>query len=231
MSRDTDDEPPDPEVPRRPYTLFVRAQLSHSGLPLMPTLAEAPETDVRPRSPIFGTDRFFFAGFGNDFRAFEDALTGDPTVKMSSLVSEFADRRVYRTDLTDRGRKQLSVFDAADAYVHAARGTHDGWIVRMELPDRDALVDFVRECRGADVELNLQRITDTDGVECHHDYGLNSEQERILRTAYQTGYFEVPRKVSQTDLAESFDLSTSAVSQNLRRATAELVSNTLLPFR
>jgi len=125
----------------------------------------------------------------------------------------------------------LAPLDAADAYVHSARGTHDGWLVRMELPDRDALVRFVRECRASGAELNVQRITDTDGVECHHDYGLSSEQERILRAAFENGYFEVPRKVSQTDLAESFDLSTSAVSQHLRRATAELVGNTLLPRR
>lgn len=231
MSRHADDEIPDSEVPCRPYTLFVRARLSHPELPLVPALTAASETTVRPESPVLGTDRFFFTGHGGDHAAFEDALADDPTVAASSLVTEFADRRVYRADLTDCGRERLSPFAAADAYVHAARGTHDGWTIRMELPDRDAFVDFSRTCRAADVDLSLREMRDTGGVESYHDFGLSPEQERIIRTAYETGYFEVPRQVSQTDLAGSFDLSTSAVSQHLRRATAELVGNTLLPQR
>ena len=234
---DSDDESRDsatqerrsPNLPRRPYTVFVRAQLSHPDLPLVPALDEAPEMCVRPRSTILGTGRLFVVGIGGDHAAFEDGLVDDATVAEPSLVGEYADRRVYRVNIADCGRELLSPLESADAYVHDASGTRDGWTVRMELPDREALVGFVRECRAAGVELNIRRITDTDAVDRHHDYGLNIEQGRILRLAYEAGYFDVPRKVSQTDLAESLDLSTSAVSQHLRRATAELVGNTLLP--
>lgn len=231
MSRDRDDDSPASDVPRRPYTLLVRARLSHPDLPLAPALADASQMCVRPRSTILGTDRFFVAGFGDDLVSFEDALADDPTVAEPSLIGEFADRRVYRIGLTNRSREKLSPLDAAEAYIHDASGTHDGWTVRMEMPNRDALVKLVRKCRDGDIDLNVRRIEDTGGVEQHHNYGLTSEQERILRVAYETGYFEVPRKNSQTDLAQSFDLSTSAVSQHLRRATAELVGNTLLPRR
>ncbi|UPV76838.1 helix-turn-helix domain-containing protein (plasmid) [Halorussus limi] len=228
---DESDDSKDVGVPRRPYTLFVRARLSHPELPFAPALADAPGTTVRPRSAMLDADRFFVAGVGDSLDAFEAGLAADPTVADPAVVSESGDRRIYRSDLTDRGRERLAPLEAAAAFVHDASGTDEGWTVRMELPDRDALVRFVEACRAADVDVDLQRITDTGGVERHHAYGLSADQERILRTAYETGYYDVPRKVSQSDLAESFGLSTSAVSQHLRRATAELVGSALLPRR
>ncbi|WP_435181155.1 helix-turn-helix domain-containing protein [Halorussus sp. AFM4] len=228
--RDSDaDRRRDPNLPHRPYAIFVRAQLSHPDLPLVPALGDAPEMRVRPRSALPGTARLFVVGTGGDHASFEAGLVDDPTVVDPSLVGERADRRVYRVDVADRAREPLSLLASADAYVHDASGTRDGWTVRMELPDREALVGFVRECRAADVDLTIRRITDTEGLDRRHDYGLSADQGRLLRLAYEAGYFDVPRRVSQTDLAESLDLSTSAVSQRLRRATAELVANALLP--
>ncbi|WP_135855426.1 helix-turn-helix domain-containing protein [Halorussus salinus] len=231
MSRDEDDESNCADVPRRPYSLFVRAELAHSELPLSPALARSPGTTARPRSAILDGDRFFVAGLGDRLDAFEEGLAADPTVADPVVVSEFEDRRLYRVRVTAAGRERLDPLESAAAFVHDASGTRDGWTVRMELEDRDALVGFVRNCRAVGIDLDVRRITDTEGVERHHSYGLSAEQERILRTAYERGYYDVPRRVSQTDLADSFGLSTSAVSQHLRRATAELVGNALLPRR
>lgn len=219
------------DVPRRPYSLFVRAELSHPELPLSPALAHSPPTTVRPRSAILDGDQFFVAGLGDRLDAFEEGLAADSTVADPVVINEFEDRRLYRGRLTAAGRKRLEPLESAAAFVHDASGTHDGWTVRMELEDRQALVRFVRDCRAVGIDFDVQRITDTEGVERHHNYGLSSEQERILRTAYERGYYDVPRNVSQTDLADSFGLSTSAVSQHLRRATAELVGNALLSRR
>lgn len=228
MSREHDESADD--VPSRPYALTARVSLSHPDLPLMPTLDAAPRVRVRPRSSLPGSDRFFFAGVGDDLAAFEAALATDPTVAEPLLVGEHEDRRVYRGTLTERGRAGLRPFDASEAYVRAAEGTRDEWTVRLSLPGRDALVRFARGCREAGLELEIERIGETVG-ETPRRFGLGPEQERILRLAYEAGYFEVPRGVSQTELADSLDLSTSAVSQHLRRATAELVANTLLARR
>lgn len=228
MSRDHDESVGD--VPSRPYSLSARVSLSHPDLPLMPTLDAAPRIRVRPQSLLPGSDRFFFTGFGDDLAAFEDGLAADPTVAEPLLIGEHEDGRVYRGELTERSRVGLRPFDASEAYVRAAKGTRDEWTVRLSLPGRDALVRFTRGCREAGLELEIERIGET-GDETSHRFGLGAEQERILRLAYEAGYFEVPRGVSQTELANSLDLSTSAVSQHLRRATAELVANTLLSRR
>lgn len=47
-------------------------------------------------------------------------------------------------------------------------------------------------------------------------------------TALRNGYFQVPRDCTQRELAAELDIRSSAASETLRRATAELVANSLL---
>src|SRR6056297_1523632 len=92
------------DVPRRPYSLFVRAELTHSELPLSPALGRSPGTTARPRSAILDGDRFFVAGLGDRLDAFEEGLAADRTVADPVVVSEFEDRRLYRVRVTAAGR-------------------------------------------------------------------------------------------------------------------------------
>jgi predicted DNA binding protein len=50
----------------------------------------------------------------------------------------------------------------------------------------------------------------------------------MLLAAYKAGYYDDQRRVSQRDLAETFDISPRAVSKRLRRGTRNLISATLV---
>ncbi|AFK19560.2 helix-turn-helix domain-containing protein [Haloferax mediterranei ATCC 33500] len=52
---------------------------------------------------------------------------------------------------------------------------------------------------------------------------LPEEQLAILETAYNRGYFEVPREASATDIAEEFDIAQSTMSERLRTAERNLL--------
>ena len=54
------------------------------------------------------------------------------------------------------------------------------------------------------------------------DDSLTDRQKDILQTAYKLGYFESPRPVSSTDLADSFDIAQPTMSRLLRMAEANL---------
>ncbi len=58
-------------------------------------------------------------------------------------------------------------------------------------------------------------------------YFLTDNQREILLLAYEAGYFDVPRDITQDDLAERLDVTDSAVSQQLRRAISMLIAATL----
>ena len=46
---------------------------------------------------------------------------------------------------------------------------------------------------------------------------LTPRQEEILKVAYESGYYEIPRKISLSQLAARIGISASALSENLRR--------------
>ncbi len=51
---------------------------------------------------------------------------------------------------------------------------------------------------------------------------LSDDQLEILETAYNRGYFSVPREISETELADELDLAQSTVSERLRTAERAL---------
>lgn len=57
---------------------------------------------------------------------------------------------------------------------------------------------------------------------------LSPQQRDALLTAYRQGYFEVPRRTTLSELADTVEISDSALSQRLRRGTGALVEQTLL---
>ncbi len=57
--------------------------------------------------------------------------------------------------------------------------------------------------------------------------GLTEEQKQLLCMAFERGYYEIPRRISQNELAHKLDISTSAISQRLRRDTEQLIGSTL----
>jgi len=55
--------------------------------------------------------------------------------------------------------------------------------------------------------------------------GLSRTERDTLRAAVTGGYFETPRDATLSTLAEEFDISKMAVSQNLRRGQRKLLGN------
>ena len=102
----------------------------------------------------------------------------------------------------------------------------EGWLLNLQLPDREALTELAARWREDGISFQLKRITRTrsrnrDG----HCAELTAEQYELLWTAYRSGYFDVPRGASQTDLAAELGVSTSGFSQRIRRALDALLDS------
>lgn len=209
--------------------IIAEVRLDHEDLFLRPTLRRSPEITVEPEywTTLGGDERvLFLTAYGPAFDEFETALEVDPTVTDPVLVDRYPSRRVYRVRLADRA----ITFDAKTAEVGGrildTSSSRDGWIVQLRFPGREALVEFNEYCRSRDItfQVNHLRMSDDgeDGV-----VGLTPKQQELLTVAYEEGYFDVPRGISQNELAERLDVSKSAISQRLRRAIAELCGSSL----
>ena len=56
---------------------------------------------------------------------------------------------------------------------------------------------------------------------------LTKKQKKILKQAYNLGYFEIPRKLSLTNFAKKLKISPSALSETIRRINRKLAQNFL----
>lgn len=78
----------------------------------------------------------------------------------------------------------------------------------------------------AGVSVLLQRIADYDGPSTVLD-GLTDRQREILRTAFDMGYFDVPKAASTADVADELGLDASTVAEHVQRAERNLLAAVL----
>ncbi|RZH66958.1 helix-turn-helix domain-containing protein [Natrinema altunense] len=209
--------------------IVAQLRLDHAALFLRPTLRNAPDVTVKPEywttiEP--GRTVVFVTVYGREFDPFETALAADPTVADPVLVDRYPDSRVYRVTRTDRAVTVTAETAALGGRLLDLSSSRDGWLVQLRFPDRERLVAFNDYCREHDISVTVDhlRVSDdeSDGV-----VALTDKQQALLTVAHEEGYFDVPRGISQDELAERLDVSKSAVSQRLRRAIGELCAATL----
>jgi len=91
---------------------------------------------------------------------------------------------------------------------------------------QDAIAETIEEYERAGVDVSLETLRDyeyTPGPIA----SLTERQQEVLATAYEAGYFEVPRQTTTEDLAETLAVDSSTVSEHLVRAQRNLLSGLL----
>ena len=97
---------------------------------------------------------------------------------------------------------------------------HVGAVVGQEV------LHGVLEAAGEAVGVKLERISplgDDGDVSVETRWNLTPGQAAALETAYEMGYFEVPKRVTSAEVAAELDISKSAFLERLRRGQARLL--------
>lgn len=105
-----------------------------------------------------------------------------------------------------------------------------------ELGEKDATMSLVgsqetisstiREYEDAGVAPDLRKLGPYDG-RSHPLDELTDRQREVIRTAFDTGYYEVPREASTEDVAAELDLDPSTVAEHLQRAERNVLRQLL----
>lgn len=210
-----------------PRTLFAEIYVSHERLVLVPTITSTTDVTIQMEgTPMTESTFLFVSVVGSDFTSFERSLETDATVREATLFSAAADQRVYRIrpdpdvlpflpTATDIGVRPLDV-----------KSGNDGWVVRIQMLSRESLIELRKACLEFGTTFRVRQLYDADPNTETDSARLTEHQRDTVLTAYQSGYYNVPRGISQGELAEKLDVSTSAISQQLRRATGQLIAST-----
>ena len=203
------------------------------GGPLLhEALSRSPGTVISGEEQYISTDeiRVLFWATGDDLETFDAALETDPTITDPRVLAETDRGRLYRVALTDEtsAATTLTTWRDLDLVLLDSTGTRDGWELRFRVPDRDALARYRRVLEDRELPFRVNALYRADEASSTPQAHLTDGQYDALVTAYESGYFDVPRTASQADLAASLQITPQAVSERLRRATAALVRSTLL---
>lgn len=165
-----------------------------------------------------------------DLTTFEEGLAADSTVANAAQLAETETRSLYRVTCTDYGESLVTfpMWSKLDISFLDATATHEGWDVRLRMPDRDALQKYREICEERDLRFRLKSIYEERETATTADAQLTKVQREALITAHELGYFAVPRQASLADVAARFEISSQAVSERIRRGTATLIQTSIL---
>ncbi|MHB9288476.1 helix-turn-helix domain-containing protein [Halobacteriales archaeon Cl-PHB] len=161
-----------------------------------------------------------------DPTAFEAAMDADPTVTELERYAEFETEVLFRFRVSEATEVVLYPLWVELGADYLELHWSDGWWhARKRFPDREAVATYRERCEELGVEFELERVyTDERSTATGP---LSDEQREALLTAYEAGYFAVPRQASMADVAEELGVSSQAVSERLRRAHQALVDHHL----
>ncbi|MFW6003185.1 MAG: helix-turn-helix domain-containing protein [Halanaeroarchaeum sp.] len=163
------------------------------------------------------------------------ALRDHENLNDYQLFSKHDGTAIIRTVIEETNA--MSTISAHDGYITGPFHIEDGrerWQVGFdsERTADEAIValekgnEFVIEGRS---ELELDQLFDlithssaaTTLLDAVRD--LSEVEERTITAAADAGYFESPREATLSTLADEFDVSTAAVSKNMRRGEKKLL--------
>lgn len=133
---------------------------------------------------------------------------------------------VYRVQWTaDDGHPFASV-DSDNVTILGGISRNGTWRLTMQFDSGESLESFRRRVTEDDGGWQIHRVlwsTDTVSV----IERLTPVQRETLETAVARGYFDIPRGISTTELADELGVTTNAVSERLRRAEREVFDSML----
>jgi len=211
--------------------ISARVYAEHPDLALTHTIRSLPDVDVGVVSDA-GTDPqhdvYFFWFEADDFEAVERALKADHTVADYSVIVERGDRRTYRIEYSDEAKLLTPAMTEIGGITLESRSHSNGWVLRMHLTDHDGLYALSEYATEEGIRLEILSLKQTEETYDRFDLGLTAEQREALVAAFVHGYYDEPRRTSLEGLASLLEISPTAVSGRLRRASERLVEEVLV---
>ena len=214
-------------------TVTAKIHIEHDKLALVPTLRTLDDISIRvitqgTTNP--GATVFPFLVDYDDREELERAFKDDPTVEHYECMSWGNQRGIYHIQHTPETKLISTAVMGVNGFLVHTETKRKGWLVQLLLPDKDALNTVWQYARDNDMSFDIIDIYGSESAsgESSSSYGLTREQRTALLTAYEKGYFQEPRDMSLSDVADEMGLSSTAMSGRLRRGMQNLIRATIV---
>ncbi|MFB6112664.1 MAG: helix-turn-helix domain-containing protein [Halodesulfurarchaeum sp.] len=197
---------------------------------LKATLPEVPDVQVEFERVVSHSQEWvmpFLWVYGDALSSFHERIKEDPTVTSVTLSDEFSDARLYTVTWSERVETIInSIFDREGTLVKAS-GSSNTWELAVRFATRDQLTELQAHFDQQGEPFAVQQIYEQTKPR-QPEFGLTPKQREVLVTAVEQGFFDIPRRITLDELAAELGVSTSALSERLRRGMATLIEMTLV---
>lgn len=211
-------------------SITAKVHISHEHLALVPTLQNLDGVSIRvitQGTTDPGSTNFPFLIEYDDYEELEAMLAEDVTVESFELIDRSDNTSIYYIEHTPQTRLISGVVTDQNGFLVHTETKDGGWLVHLLLPDRTALNAVWEYAIENDITLDIIEIYSNDDAGGESSYGLTDEQRTALQIAFSQGYFNEPRDVSLSEVAEEMGLSSTAMSGRLRRGMRNLIAATI----
>jgi len=155
-----------------------------------------------------------------------DTLSSLECVDQWELVDDEGDTSLYLIEVTATELPERMA-DRADDLIGTCDPTFtDRGVLLSLVGPQGIIVEAVEAYETAGASPELERLGDYRG-ESDLLEALTNRQREVVRTAYELGYYDVPRSASTEDIAAELGVDPSTVSEHLQRAERNLLSQYL----
>jgi predicted DNA binding protein len=147
-------------------------------------------------------------------------------VDAADLVAEKDDSYVYIFELTATELPEGTPDDHEALIGNCDTALTERGVLVSLVGSHEAIRDMLRNYEAAGATPSLRKLAEYDGGSSTLD-ALTDRQLAVVRTAFELGFYEVPREASTEDVAVALDLDPATVSEHLQRAERNLLTQEL----
>lgn len=142
------------------------------------------------------------------------------------LVTEKQNTYIYLLELTATGLPEGIADDYDEVIGTCTPAVSDQGLLLSFVGSQEAIRDVLRHYEAAGTSPSLHKLAEYEGDAMTFD-SLTDRQLEVIQTAFNLGFYEIPREASTEDVADELDLDAATVSEHLQRAERNLLAQQL----
>jgi hypothetical protein len=157
-----------------------------------------------------------------------ELLAQDSDVDAVTVLEQGDDEHLLEVTWTVTDVRFLDVLGATNGTCLGAVGAVESWELELRFPTHQRLAECYRECSDYGVDVTVQTVQNPGSSRAYDAAPVLTQRQRdALTTAFELGYFSVPRELTLQQLGDELGVSDTAASQRLRRGLDSLLGATL----
>lgn len=209
--------------------VIAEFSLPHGEFALAETFSQVPELVLEAERavahpPTASIPYLWAVGTSTDV---EQELRADSTTRRVERCVNSESGALYEIEWSPAVECRIETLMGADVTVLTLVGRATGWTVRIRATEHETLSAFQDRIRDADCSMTLERLQTADAPTVDGQFMLTDKQREALVAAQQLGYYDIPRKITLSELATELGISQQALSKRLRRAQLTITQQVL----